>query len=1225
MISGNLVSASAAVTNMSIETIGDLSIEEIADNIVIEVITTAGEFNVTGNSNISGTSQEVCLVGEANCPNFSSSQLNDNQYLENNSGILDVNITIINATLDSYNNTTYTSLSNLTDGKGYVNSIGLKLYNETDELNSINTTANMKDLGFNTTTELDSKYITQSDEASLNVNLSDTTTSLITLSSLPTSATTITDTSITTPGNLTLGEKITFALGEIIDNIVDSWIRITGNLNVTGNATITGTSFRVNNQEVCLADGTNCQSSSGSQWNIASSQYLYNNSGILDVNETQLNATIDARDSDTTYSHLSNFTDDLGNRGYTSLSNFTNDLGYVNSTDLQNYNETDKINSVNTTANIKGLGFNITTELDSKYIAQLEEGNLNVNSSTWWNTVSGWVGSWFYNSGNNLAFNETKLNATIDARASNDGQGINASETKYLYDDGVTVGFNETQLNSTIDARDSDTTYSHLSNFTDDLGNRGYNSLSNFTNDLDFVNSSSLAIYNDTTLINAVNTTANIEGLGFVTGAHTVDTDTQKSASGYLYNDSTTVYLNETQLNATIDARDLDTTYSNGSGISLTGTEFNHSDTSSQASSDNSGRTYIQDLTLDEFGHLTGLTTATETVADTQKSAGGNYLYNDSASIYLNETELNATIDARDSDTTYAFECSTGQFVKNLTSSGGYTCDTPAGGSGYISLYSSGNFNGSLYTTGADPTASDSNSIFQILGSSGFPQFQIQNGGSGQASFVARSFLVVNENTTHLNQSQNNLCSEWGFSYIDCNTSTTGADMGVQDDLEVQGLAYYREGIYAETSDWGVYAFMGDLMNVGVSGSNGTFTDNNNYFCDYVLNPFLQAHEDDENWLKIKSGVYEGAIAEVSVLVNSSCIKLSNNPAWSSDLTNQRYELIHKPVFVVSDGGAGTFYVGNSSESRFEVEILDGSGFYGMHLEDTAGADQHKAFVVDVDVKNNTGVVGQNIFVTSSGGSFLDIVGMLLEVNPINLDNSDYSHMEFHNLAPLTTNDLRIMDIFGSYTELIRHESIEILDYVGYYNGATLTNITANATSSSTNMEIFSNDDDEIYFCDSNNLTELAINLQTDASAGLNLNYYYYASDGTWKPLPTADTTTGFTRSGSIRWATPSDINLTTTDRHANSIGAPYYCIALQRTRNNIVTPPVESLFSASGSVQFLLRDDLIKLTPVSAPPLACDSLNDGAIYYDSDVQFHCSCKAGTGWVQMNDYSTACS
>ncbi len=41
-------------------------------------------------------------------------------------------------------------------------------------------------------------------------------------------------------GNLTLTQKITFALGEIIENIVDGWITITGGLNVIGDLNITG-------------------------------------------------------------------------------------------------------------------------------------------------------------------------------------------------------------------------------------------------------------------------------------------------------------------------------------------------------------------------------------------------------------------------------------------------------------------------------------------------------------------------------------------------------------------------------------------------------------------------------------------------------------------------------------------------------------------------------------------------------------------------------------------------------------------------------------------------------------------------------------------------------------------------------------------------------------------------------------------------------------------------
>ena len=62
---------------------------------------------------------------------------------------------------------------------------------------------------------------------------------------------------------------------------------------------------------------------------------------------------------------------------------------------------------------------------------------------------------------------------------------------------------------------------------------------------------------------------------------------------------------------------DTDTTYTAGAGLDLVGTEFSHTDTSSQTSVNNSGRTYIQDITLDTYGHVTGLTSATETVVDT--------------------------------------------------------------------------------------------------------------------------------------------------------------------------------------------------------------------------------------------------------------------------------------------------------------------------------------------------------------------------------------------------------------------------------------------------------------------------------------------------------------------------------------------------------------------------------------------------------------------------------
>jgi len=60
-----------------------------------------------------------------------------------------------------------------------------------------------------------------------------------------------------------------------------------------------------------------------------------------------------------------------------------------------------------------------------------------------------------------------------------------------------------------------------------------------------------------------------------------------------------------------------------GGGITLASDATNdrmtisHTDTSSQTSSNNSGRTYIQDITLDTYGHVTGINTATETVTNT--------------------------------------------------------------------------------------------------------------------------------------------------------------------------------------------------------------------------------------------------------------------------------------------------------------------------------------------------------------------------------------------------------------------------------------------------------------------------------------------------------------------------------------------------------------------------------------------------------------------------------
>tara|TARA_R100001079_G_scaffold27842_2_gene13993 strand:+ start:1161 stop:3866 length:2706 start_codon:yes stop_codon:yes gene_type:complete len=118
------------------------------------------------------------------------------------------------------------------------------------------------------------------------------------------------------------------------------------------------------------------------------------------------------------------------------------------------------------------------------------------------------------------------------------------------------------------------------------------------------------------------------------------DTSSQASSNNsgrtYIQDITLDTYGHVTGLaTATETVTDTNTTYSAGSGIDLNGTTFSHTDTSSQSSSNNSGRTYIQDITLDTYGHVTGIATATETVTDT------NTTYSGGTNISLSGTTFN--------------------------------------------------------------------------------------------------------------------------------------------------------------------------------------------------------------------------------------------------------------------------------------------------------------------------------------------------------------------------------------------------------------------------------------------------------------------------------------------------------------------------------------------------------------------------------------------------------
>lgn len=230
---------------------------------------------------------------------------------------------------------------------------------------------------------------------------------------------------------------------------------------------------------------------------------------------------------------------------------------------------------------------------------------------------------------------------------------------------------------------------------------------------------------------------------------------------------------------------------SNGGGLSVSGSPItssgtitiSHADTSSQASVSNSGRTYIQSVTLDTYGHVTGLSSATETVTDTNTT----YTLNVSGT-GDNATKVGLVAGGSGSGTnwyTIPYATSAGTASSANSVAWANVSGHAAGVKADIGIATSGST--FLRKDGTWATPTDTNTTYALSGALSSHKFTstLTAGGSGSGTSTADLTLVAGSNITLTDDTSNRKIT---IAATDTNTTYSLAVNGTGDNANKLGL-----------------------------------------------------------------------------------------------------------------------------------------------------------------------------------------------------------------------------------------------------------------------------------------------------------------------------------------------------------------------------------------------------------------------------------------------------
>jgi hypothetical protein len=360
--------------------------------------------------------------------------------------------------------------------------------------------------------------------------------------------------------------------------------------------------------------------------------------------------------------------------------------------------------------------------------------------------------------------------------------------------------------------------------------------------------------------------------------------------------------------------------------------------------------------------------------------------------------------------------------------------------------------------------------------------------------------------------------------------------------------------------------------------------------------------------------LYEGATGEIIEFLDASNIRIQFPANGNNEMTGisfMIYFIFEKPVMVVNDEGSHQFIVGDDERASFEIVISSGNSAFGVHIEDTAIASGHTSVEIDCDPNENSSVTALqiNYDATCLGtGEENDVVNIIV-------DTVESDCGEIHAIDVFSTNNGTC-----AVTALVTNTNVNVIDQkigtsadlgIGIQQvlGVYVDSTTA-FNSSSINVPIFTNDNDEVILASKTKFDSANFILNTPASVTI-LPIFSYSTGGVlgFQTFSPEDDTNGMTQNGSVNWdssllTSPAWSTATVTEATGGGLtdSTTYYFMKIQRIRNLVVTTPIESTISLETITNDYIwdKDGNINLNTIAVTDgiTAPDAISGQAIIY---------------------------